>query len=387
MIYLDNSATTALCDAAKSKISECLEVYGNPSSRHAVGLASKKLVDEARADVACSLGLKRADAQRIIFTSCGTEANNLALLGCAYAKDKRRANKIITTDSEHPSIENVMQKLERDGFEVIRISTRGGVFDLEELERQMDSSVLLVSVMAVNNETGACYDVQKIFSVAKRKNPDVITHCDAIQGYLKENINPQKMGADLLSVSAHKIHGPKGVGALYVSPEMVKTKKIVPYIIGGGQESGFRSGTENLLGIVGFGAAARVGYESFSQNREKLLRLRLLCEESVTLAGATVNMPCGDRAPHIVSVRLPKIKSETMLNFLSAKGICVSAGSACSSHSSNRISSSLVGFGLTNDEADSTIRVSLGAYNTEEDIKTFGEILKEGIDMLIRFKR
>lgn len=386
MIYLDNSATTALCDAAKKKIAECLDCYGNPSSRHTLGLDSKKLVDEARASVALSLGLKRGDAQSIIFTSCGTEANNLAILGSAYAKDKRRANKIITTYSEHPSVENVIQRLERDGFDVVRLSTRGGELDFEKFEQEMDSSVLLVSVMAVNNETGACYDVKKLFAEAKRRNPDVITHCDAVQGYLKLDICPQKIGADLYSVSAHKIHGPKGVGALYISPDMVKTKKIIPYIIGGGQESGFRSGTENLLGIVGFGAAAREGFENFSRNREKLISLRKLCEEEVTRAGAVVNTPCGERAPHIVSIRLPKIKSETMLNFLSAKGICVSAGSACSSHSQS-VSGTLVDFGLARDEADSTIRVSLGIYNTEEDIKTFGAVLKDGIGMLVRFKR
>lgn len=386
MIYLDNSATTALSPSSKQKISETLDIYGNPSSRHLWGIEAKKLIDEARANIAVSLGLKRSDAQRIVFTSCGTEANNLALLGSVYSKEKRRANKIITTDSEHPSIENVMQKLERDGFEVVRIPTRGGVFDMDMFESQMDTSVLLVSVMAVNNETGAVYDTQSIFSLAKRKNTDVITHSDCVQAYLKIDVDPQKMGADLISVSAHKIHGPKGVGALYISPEIIKAKKIIPYIIGGGQEGGLRSGTENILGIVGFSESAIEGFENFSQNREKLLCLRDLCEREVVAAGAVVNTPNGARAPHIVSVRLPNIKSETMLNFLSSKGICVSSGSACSSHS-NHISGSLMGFGLSRNEADSTIRVSLGVYNTEDEIKEFGNALRQGIDMLIRFKR
>lgn len=385
MIYLDNSATTALSPSVRQKISESLEFYGNPSSRHALGLQSKKLVDEARANVATSLGLKKSDAQRIIFTSCGSEANNLAILGSIYSKDKRRGNRIITTDSEHPSVENVMQRLERDGFEVIRLSTRGGVIDMKEFEGYMDSSVLLVSVMMVNNETGAVYDVQKIFATAKRINPDTVTHTDAVQGFMKLPIDVQRLGADLVSVSAHKIHGPKGVGALYVSPEIIKTKKIVPYIIGGGQEGGLRSGTENLLGIVGFGEAAREGQLASSADREKVIALRNLCEEQVKLAGAVVNTPEGDRAPHVVSVRLPKIKSETMLNFLSAKGICVSSGSACSSHSQH-ISSALMGFGLSRGEADSTIRVSISACNTEQDILDLGRELKTGIAMLIRFK-
>ena len=386
MIYLDNCATTALCSATKQKITEMLDVYGNPSSRHTLGLEAKKQIEQARENIALSLGLKKSEAQRVIFTSCGTEANNLAILGSIYSKDKRRGNKIITTDSEHPSVENIMQRLERDGFEVVRISTRGGVFDFETFEEKIDSGVLLVSVMMVNNETGAVYDVQKIFSAAKRKNPDVVTHCDAVQGYLKVPFSPQKLGADLLSISAHKIHGPKGVGALYVSPEIIKTKKIIPYMIGGGQESSLRSGTENVLGISGFSEAARVGFENFSQNREKMLSLRALAESELIRAGADINTPVGERAPHIISVRLPSIKSETMLNFLSAKGICVSAGSACSSHS-RHISSALIGFGLTKEQADSTIRVSLCEYNTEEEIKELGRVLSDGINMLVRFKK
>ncbi len=386
MIYLDNSATTRLCEAAKSKMIQSLDTYGNPSSKHSLGVESKRLLEEARASVAVALGLKKTDAQRIFFTSCGSEANNLALLGAAYAKDKRRANKIICTNSEHPSVENVMQRLEKDGFTVARIGTSGGVLDFEEFAKQMDENVLLVSCMLVNNETGAVYDVKQIFDHAKAKNPNVITHTDAVQGFLKVAFNPQRLNADLVSISAHKIHGPKGVGALYVSPEIVKSKKIIPHLIGGGQESGLRSGTENILGIAGFSEAARVGAENFLQNRENMLELRSLCMEKVIAAGAEVNMPAGDSAPHIISVKLPYIKSETMLNYLSGKGICVSSGSACSSHSKN-ISSSLVGFGLSADEADSTVRVSISEYNTKEEIEIFGEALLEGIKNLIRFKR
>ena len=386
MIYLDNSATTALCNAAKEKIIESLEMYGNPSSRHALGVTSSRALEEARVNVALALGLKRTDSQRVIFTSCGSESNNLALLGCAYAKEKRRANKIICTDSEHPSVENVMSRLEKDGFEVIRISTRGGIFDFDAFKEHMDDKVMLVSVMRVNNETGAVYDTKKIFEYAKSVNPQVVTHCDAVQGFLKVDCNPQKMSADLMSISAHKVHGPKGVGALYVSQETIKTKKIIPHLIGGGQESGLRSGTENVIGILGFSAAVQTGFENYSENRKKLLSLRGLCEEKVREAGAEINMPQGERAPHIISVKLPYIKSETMLNFLSGKGICVSSGSACSSHS-NHISSSLVGFGLEKAEADSTIRVSLCEYNTEEEIEFFAHTLSDGIKFLIKFKR
>ncbi|MBE6548363.1 MAG: cysteine desulfurase [Ruminococcaceae bacterium] len=386
MIYMDNSATTRLCDCAKEKIISALDCYGNPSSRHSLGIEAKKLIGEARDNVAYSLGLKKGYAHKIVFTSCGTEANNLAIFGSVYSKDRKRGNKIITTNSEHPSVENAMQRLQKDGYEVIRLSTVGGKLDIEEFRRHMDKSVILVSVMTVNNETGAVYDIGNIFSEAKKINPDVVTHTDAVQGYLKVKMDIGRLSADLVSISAHKIHGPKGVGALCIAPDIIKTKKIIPHIVGGGQENGLRSGTENLLGMVGFGAAAKAGFETFDSKREKLLELRHICEEQIVLAGAKINTPTGERAPHIISVALPRIKSETMLNFLSGKGICVSAGSACSSHSQH-ISSSLVGFGLSGEEADSTIRVSLCEYNTENEIKQLGEILGLGIQMLIKFKR
>jgi cysteine desulfurase len=292
---------------------------------------------------------------------------------------------VITTDSEHPSVDNVMRKLEADGFEVIRISTRGGVVDEEQFSTALNDQVALVSLMMVNNETGACYDVKKLFGMVKRRCPEAVTHCDAVQGFLKVPFSPKVIGADLVSISAHKIHGPKGVGALYISPEIIKMKKIVPYIIGGGQEGGYRSGTENIVGIVGFGAAAAECRQHFSQSIPKIAALRDLCAEKATLAGARVNMPKGARAPHVLSLTLPDIKSETMLNFLSAKGICVSAGSACSAHS-RHISSSLIGFGLTEAEADTTIRISFSEYNSEEEILAFGEALREGIDSLVRIK-
>ena len=386
MIYLDNSATTAISAEAKSAMLDAMDNFANPSSLHKAGQAAGKILTSARKSVANALGLRSVVPGQILFTSGGTEANNTAIFGTVYAKKRRISNRIISTDSEHPSVENALQRLEADGFEVIRISTRGGVFDIDAFEKVMDNNVLLVSVMMVNNETGAVYDVQKIFSAAKRKNPDVITHCDAVQGYLKIPFSPQKLGADLVSISAHKIHGPKGIGALYVSPEIIKTKKIIPYMIGGGQESGLRSGTENVLGMVGFSAAAKVGFDKLEENREKMLNLRQLAEAEIIRAGAQINTPMGARAPHIISVRLPSIKSETMLNFLSAKGICVSAGSACSSHSQH-ISSALVGFGLTKEQADSTIRVSLSDYNTEDEIKELGQALSSGISMLVRFKR
>lgn len=383
MIYLDNSATTEISLSAKEKMIETMEVYGNPSSTHRAGIEAHKLLDEARENVGAALGVGRINPENLIFTGSGSEANNTAILGSVYAKEKRRANRIITTDSEHPSVENVMKKLEKEGFEVIRISTKGGRVDEGEFLSAVDEKTLLVSMMLVNNETGAAYDIKKLFAAAKRRNPDIVTHCDAVQGFMKVPFTPKALSADLVSISAHKIHGPKGVGALYVSPEIIKAKKMVPLIIGGGQENGYRSGTENIIGIAGFGAAAKESRENFASNAQKIVSLRDYCEKAVLRAGARPNIPEGARAPHVLSVTLPNIKSETMLNFLSGEGICISAGSACSAHS-KKMSSTLLSFGLTPHEADCTVRVSFSEYNTEGDVDAFYRVLQEGINSLVR---
>ena len=383
MIYLDNSATTEISALTKQKMLEAMDVYGNPSSTHRAGVLARRIIDEAREKVGAALGVIRPNPENLIFTGSGSEANNTAILGSAFAKEKRRANKIITTDSEHPSVENVMRKLEKEGFEVVRIPTRGGKVDEERFSAALDDKTLLVSMMLVNNETGAVYDIKKLFTMAKRRCPDVITHCDAVQGFMKVPFTPKTISADLVSISAHKIHGPKGVGALYISPEIIKQKKIIPYIIGGGQENGYRSGTENIVGIAGFGAAADEAKKNISASVAKIASLRDVCEKAIIEAGAEPNLPEGARAPHVLSIRLPDIKSETMLNHLSGKGICVSAGSACSAHSKN-MSSTLLAFGLTERQADCTLRISFSAYNTEEDVLALKAALAEGISTLVR---
>ena len=385
MIYLDNSATTEISAVAKKRMLEAMDIYGNPSSTHKAGIEARGIIDEARERVGAALGVVRPNPENLIFTGSGSEANNTAILGCVYSKEKRRGNKIITTDSEHPSVENVMKRLEADGFEVVRIPTRGGKVDEEKFMSALDDKVLLISMMLVNNETGAVYDLKKLFAAAKRKCPDVVTHCDAVQGFMKVPFTPKTISADLVSVSAHKIHGPKGVGALYISPEIIKQKKIMPYIIGGGQENGYRSGTENIVGIAGFGAAADEAKRNISASVAKTSSLRDLCERAVIEAGATPTIPESTRAPHVLSIRLPDIKSETMLNYLSGKGICVSAGSACSAHSRN-MSSTLLAFGLSEREADCTLRISFSEYNTEEEINSFKEALADGIGSLVRIK-
>ena len=385
-VYLDNSATTALCEEAKRAMISAMETYGNPSSLHYEGLKANKILSEARGKILSSLGLRNAKDENLIFTSCGTEADNLAVLGSAYAKVRRAANRIITTDSEHPAIENAMRKLENDGFEVVRLSTHGGVLDFDKFKNVMDESVLLVSIMMVNNETGACYDVKKFFKYAKSVKPDVITHCDAVQGFMKLKFSPKEIYADLLTVSAHKIHGPKGVGALYVNSDILRKKQLVPIIQGGGQERLFRSGTENIIGIAGFGAAAESSASKLSENIEKMNSLRKYALQRLSSLNVKFNIPKGDTAPHILNITLPSIKSETMLHHLSANGICVSSGSACSSHS-HHISASLHGFGLSDFDADCSLRISLSEYNTRDDIDCLEKSLNTGIISLVKINR
>jgi cysteine desulfurase len=213
-----------------------------------------------------------------------------------------------------------------------------------------------------------------------------VTHCDAVQGFLKIPFTPKAICADLVSVSAHKIHGPKGVGALYVSPEIIKKKKLIPFVLGGGQEAGFRSGTENVVGIAGFGEAAERVRADFARATAYTRRLRDMCESLLADSEVRANVPAGQRAPHVLSITLPSIKSETMLNFLSSKGICISAGSACAAHGKHT-SSSLIGFGLSPEEADTTVRISFSELNTEADVQALVSAIKEGTANLTRIKR
>lgn len=384
-IYLDNSATTALSPAARDKLVTALDIFGNPSSLHRAGRDAATLVSEARTAVARSLGLRNISAGELVFTSCGSEADSLAILGVAHAKERRTANRIVTTDSEHPAVENVMQQLEREGFEVIRISTRGGVLDMAQLDAALDKNVLLVSMMAVNNETGARYDLKTAFAMARARNPQVVTHTDAVQGYLKGLLTPASIGADLISISAHKVHGPKGVGALYINPALLKAKQIVPFLVGGGQESGLRSGTENVAGIAAFGAAVAQLHPRMAADVGHMTALRDETIERLASLGIAVKLPAGDRAPHIINLTLPDIKSETMLHHLDARGICVSSGSACSAHARN-LSRALIAFGCTEREVDCSLRVSLCPDNTRADIDALIEGLSDGLDRLIRIK-
>ena len=386
-IYLDNSATTPLSDAVKARMCEVMEHFGNPSSLHAVGETAHGILERARREVAATFGIRGTpEAGQLIFTSCGSESDNLAILGTAYAKPRRRGGKILTTDSEHAGVENAMRALEADGFEVVRISTKGGVLDLAQLDAALDSHVFLISMMTVNNETGAAYDLSRAFAMAKAKNPNVVTHTDAVQGYLKCRLSPQTLKADLITVSAHKIHGPKGVGALYVSTDALRRRDLVPRLLGGGQEYGFRSGTENLIGIAGFGAAAAEGFATLAADVARLSDLREYAIEKLSPLSVRLNLPKGKVAPHVLNLTLPDIKSETMLHALSARGICISNGSACSSHSKH-VSSSLIAFGLTPEQADCSIRISFGRQNTRADVDALALALEQELERLVRIHR
>lgn len=386
-IYLDNSATTPLCDEAKGKMLEAMECYGNPSSLHAKGFDASKILADARAKILSSLFVRGGKSENLVFTSSGTEADNLALFGVAYAKT-RRANRIITTNSEHSAVENSLKKLEEDGFEVVRISTQNGTLDLEEFKRAMNKNTLLVSFMHVNNETGAIYNIKECFKYAKEINPDTVTHTDAVQSYMKMKLSPTELKADLVSISAHKIHGPKGVGALYISPDVIRKKQIKPIIFGGGQESAFRSGTENIIGIAGFGAAADRGFKNLAADICAMRNLRAYALDKLSKLDVKINLPQSECAPHIINITLPSIKSETMLHHLSADGIYVSSGSACSSNSaSKKMSRALSAFGLTDFEADCSMRISLSPFNTQEDIDAFAISLEDGINRLVRINK
>ncbi len=383
MIYLDNSATTMPSESAKAAVLEALSCYANPSSLHSFGYSAQKKLAECRADIMSAL---RAKNGKLVFTASGTEANNLAIIGTANAKARRTANRIITTDCEHPSVENALTELEKQGFEIVKIPTRGGELDMAALRAALDKPVFMASIMLVNNETGAFFRVWEAFDEIKARYPDAVCHTDAVQGFLKCGFSPYSLRADLITVSAHKIHAPKGVGALWISDTIIKAKKIVPIIHGGGQEGGFRSGTENMPGICGFAAAAKEGAASHPSDIARICELHAYAVEKISAAcpEISLNIP-KDHAAHILSITLPSIKSETMLHFLSSKGICVSSGSACSSHS-QKTSSALLAFGLLPKEADCTVRVSLCRYNEKSEIDALVDALAEGIGTLVRIR-
>ncbi|WMJ88616.1 cysteine desulfurase family protein [Anaerocolumna sp. MB42-C2] len=383
-VYLDNAATTRVFDSVKNIMMETLGVdYGNPSSMHQKGIDAEKYIKNAREIIAKSL---KVDSKEIIFTSGGTESNNMAVIGTAYGY-KRSGNHIITTKIEHPSIHNPLFFLEENGYRVsyIPVDQNGNVI-MEELLNAVCDDTILVSVMYVNNEIGSVQNISEISKRIKEKNPKVLLHVDAIQAFGKYRIYPRREGIDLLSVSGHKIHGPKGSGVLYVRDKI----KIKPILFGGGQQKGMRSGTENVPAIAGIGQAVSDIYENHEQKRETLYQLKKTFIEGVKqIEGVTVNCignTLTDSAPHIVSVSFDGIRSEVLLHALESKGIYVSSGSACASNHPS-LSGTLKAIGLKENLLDSTLRFSFSVFTTMEDIEYAINILNELVPVLRKYSR
>ncbi len=386
-IYLDNSATTRISELALEKYIEVSrECYGNPSSLHAMGFEAEKLIDSARSEILNSLGAKDGS---VIFTASGSEANNLAIIGRALSKERYRGGaKIITTEGEHASVDAPIDFLVSMGFKVARIPTKNGELDLDILRQEMTRDVILVTMMMVNNETGALYDIAAVAKIMRAASPDAFLHVDATQSYLKLPFTKARLGADMITVSSHKIEGPKGVGALVVGREVMRARGLAPIILGGGQEGGMRSGTENVPAIAAFGEAVRIGFKALKERYTATSSLReyLISELSAReeLAEISLTLP-KNAAPHIVNITLPKIKSETMLHYLSSLGIYVSSGSACSSNGTHA-SSALTAFGRSAAEADTSIRISLSYHNTKEEIDALLLGLADGLKKLSRIR-
>ena len=380
--YLDNSATTvALPEVRDIVVETMMEDYGNPSSLHKKGMEAEQYVKAAAERIARTL---KAKPSEIVFTSGGTESNNMAIIGAARAN--RRAGKhIITSTIEHASVYNVFGYLEEEGYRVSYIPVdENGHLKEKELEAAIDEETTLVSVMYVNNEVGSVNPIEEIGALIKRKNPKTIFHVDAIQAYGKYRICPKKLGIDLLSVSGHKIHAPKGTGFLYIKDKT----KIKPIIYGGGQQKGMRSGTENVPGAAALGEAAMEIYENFDEKIAHMYALKKHFIEEVTkIEGVTINGKTGeDSAPQIVSVTIQGVRSEVMLHSLEEKEIYVSAGSACSSNKPAP-SKTLQGIGLKKADLEGTIRFSFCVNTTEAEIDYAIEQLKEIIPFRRKFTR
>lgn len=384
--YLDNSATTRCGDRACQVMVDLLtKDYGNPSSLHMKGIEAERFVETAKKKIAKTL---RVSEKEIIFTSGGTESNNLAIIGAAMA-NRRAGNHIITTSIEHASVENPMEFLKEQGFEITYLSVdENGIISLEELEEAVTEQTILVSMMQVNNEIGAIEPVAEAVELIKEKNPDTLIHVDAIQSYGKMYIYPKKLGIDMLSVSGHKIHGPKGSGFLWVKEKT----KLKPLILGGGQQKGMRSGTENVPAIAGLGEAAEEIYENLDEKRAHLYGLKQRFIDGIEkLEGTHVNGKTGeDSAPHIVSVSFEGIRSEVLLHSLEDRGIYVSSGSACSSNNhagKQKGSKTLRNIHLKENLLDSTLRFSFSVHTTEEEIDYALEVLGELLPVLKKYTR
>ena len=370
-VYLDNAATTKPCEeAVDAAVKMMRENYGNPSSLHRAGLDAQLVMDKSRKVIADSIG---ADSSCLYFTSGATESNNLALRGIAGAYGKRK-KKIVISAVEHASVDETASALETQGFEVVRVSPRDdGRMYAADFVNACDENTCLLSMMLVNNETGYILPVKDTFAAVKRRFPDIVTHCDCVQGYMKLPVKVTAMNADIISISAHKIHGIKGVGAIYIK----KGVRVTPIITGGKQEKGIRSGTESTPLIAAFGAAAEKLLPTISERYKTAEGLKsYLLDKLKDVEGVSVNSP-EDGSPYVINISAEGRRSEIMLHFLESKGVYVSSGSACSKGQQSGV---LGEFGITGKRADSALRVSITAETTQQELDAFVEALKEGYE-------
>lgn len=381
-VYFDNSATTRCYDSVKDIVVKAMtEDFGNPSAMHLKGVEAEKYIKSSAESLA---RLLKVQEKEILFTSGGTESDNLALIGAAFA-NKRSGNHIITTSVEHPAVSQPALFLQEQGFEVtyLPVDSRG-VVKMDALKAVLREDTILVSVMYVNNEVGAVMPVEEIAALVHEKSPRALFHVDAIQAFGKYRIYPKKMEIDLLSVSGHKIHGPKGVGFLYINEKA----KIQPQILGGGQQGGMRSGTDNVPGIAGLGAAAVEIYKNLEENVENMYRLKEhIAQELEKIGDIRINgMDLREGAPQILSISVMGVRSEVLLHSLEERGIYVSAGSACSSHK-RKPSATLAAMGMSKDQIESTVRLSFCEENTIEEADYFLQVMGELVPILRRYSR
>ncbi len=382
-VYLDNSATTRCYDSVRDLVGKVMcEDYGNPSSMHRKGIEAEKYMKESKETFA---KLLKVQEKELYFTSGGTESDNLALIGCARA-NHRAGKHLITSSIEHPAILNTMQYLEQEeGFRVTYLPVdKAGRIRLDALQEALCEETILVSIMYVNNEVGSVQPIEETSRIVKQYNPNILFHVDAIQGFGKYRIFPKRMGIDLLSISGHKIHGPKGIGVLYVNEKT----KIKPILFGGEQQKNVRSGTENVPGIAGIGLAAK---EIYTNLEDKIAKMRALKKEFIEgiskIENTTIHGEMGEgSAPHIVSVGFSGIRSEVLLHALEDRGIYVSSGSACASNHP-AISGVLKGMEVDKEYLDSTLRFSFSEFTTKEDVDYTLDTLYECVPLLRRYTR
>lgn len=382
-IYLDNAATTPMLQEVIDEVMESFaDNFGNPSSLHRLGLESQRKIKEARTRVAHLMGTPSED---IIFTSGGTESNNLTILGVARAR-KRYGNHCITTGIEHSSVLNAFRFLEDEGWEITYMPVDNyGNIDLEQLKKEIRADTVLISIAHVNSEIGSIQPIGELGLFLKANYPDIVFHTDAVQSFGRLAVKPMEWGVDLMSISGHKVHAPKGIGALYIR----KGIHLIPLQWGGGQEMGLRSGTENIPGIVGLGKASLWLSKAMSGNSPHIMKMKRKLAHGIigVIPETVINGPtCNDGAPHILNIGIPGIRGETLLHVLESYGVYVSTGSACSSRKT-KISHVLESIGASTEIAQGAIRFSLSNLNSEDEMIMVPDILKKSVDQVRRFTR